>query len=55
MDQQTEQALAIHMAQIMALQQQVADLAQRVEHMRDIMAHMADHAGFSHPGFGDRP
>ena len=55
MDQQTEQALATHMAQIMALQQQVADLAQRMEHMRDWIAHMGDHVGFSHPDFGGRP
>jgi uncharacterized protein involved in exopolysaccharide biosynthesis len=37
-----------------AAEQRVAALEQTVEHMRDMMQRMADHAGFSHPDFPGR-
>ena len=54
MDQQEQALLTVEQQEIVDLKNKVAELEQRLEHMRDWIAHMGDHVGFSHPGFGDR-
>jgi predicted nucleic acid-binding Zn-ribbon protein len=60
MDSQEEMVAATQEGQISALtqrvaaaEQRIAALEQRADHMRDIVERLADHSGFSHPGFGD--
>ena len=52
MDPQEQALLTVEQQEIADLKNRVADLEQKFEHLRDMMAHMADHAGFSHPGWG---
>jgi len=53
MDQQVEAMFQAQEQQIAALTQRVADPEQRADHTRDMVERLADHSGFSHPGFGD--
>ncbi len=52
MDPQEQAILTVEQQEIADLKNRVADLEQKFEHLRDITAHMADHVGFSHPGWG---
>ena len=49
-----EQAIQLMQAEITALTLRVAALEQTIEHQRDMIAHMGDHVGFSHPDFDRR-
>jgi uncharacterized coiled-coil protein SlyX len=52
MDPQIEAMFQAQEQQISALTQRVAELEQHLEQVRDMASHMADHVGFSHPGWG---
>ena len=51
-DAQEQGALEQLALKIAMLEQRVSQLEQEKDHMRDMMQRMADHAGFSHPGWG---
>ena len=53
MDPQEATLIQMQQAEIVELKGRVAALEQTVEHMRDMIAHLSDHVGFSHPNFGD--
>jgi Tfp pilus assembly protein PilN len=52
MDEQEQALLTIEQQEIADLKNRVAALEQAVQHMRDVLDHLADHSGFSHPGWG---
>ena len=52
MDSQEQALLTVEQQEIVDLKNRVADLERRFEEMREMAAHMADHVGFSHPGWG---
>lgn len=53
MDPQVETLFQAQEAQISGLTNRVAVLEEQLDHLRDLVARLADHSGFSHPGFGD--
>ena len=54
MDPQEQALLTIEQQEIADLKNRVAILEQTIEHMKDWLAHLGDHSGFSHPDFPGR-
>jgi hypothetical protein len=52
MDPQEQALLTIEQQEIADLKTRVAVLEQHLVEMRDLVAHMGDHVGFSHSGWG---